>query len=101
MYLDLGDKCSITCKATGYVCDFKFSSKGIFSGGHYNSVSGKIRKETNETVLYEIEGQWSNKIYISEPHSEEKVLFFDARTAMIHPKVVEPIEQQSPTESRR
>jgi hypothetical protein len=35
----------------------------MFTGGEYNFVSGKV-KDTSGQVLYEIEGQWSHRMYI-------------------------------------
>ncbi|KAI8068201.1 hypothetical protein BC940DRAFT_353524 [Gongronella butleri] len=84
MVLELGDSCT-----------------GFFSG-QYNSVVGKIKQGATNKVLYEIMGQWSQQIYIKEPGKNAvKTLLFDATTATSHPKLVQPVSLQEPTESRK
>ncbi|CEJ03642.1 hypothetical protein RMCBS344292_17621 [Rhizopus microsporus] len=91
MVLELGDSCAVRCKT---------SDLGFFSG-QYNSVCGKVKKESTGEVLYEISGQWSNEIYIKMAKASNKTLFFDVKSAHIHPKEVKDIEEQEPMESRR
>ncbi|KAI7832568.1 hypothetical protein BC939DRAFT_390978 [Gamsiella multidivaricata] len=71
---------------------------GYFSGS-YNSIAGKIKRISTGEVLYDISGKWSDEIYITKDGNKE--VFFDARTASIHPKIVAPEEAQEPHESRR
>lgn len=94
-------------------------NQGFFSG-QYNSVSGKVKKESTGEVLYEISGQWSSEIYIKMAkvqmqfelrniqkliiiiaQASNKTLFFDVKSSSIHPKVVRNIDEQEPLESRR
>lgn len=84
MVLELGDSCVVRCRTSDLVCELDFKTKvntnrasdwrqfteaihcynqGFFSG-QYNSVSGKVKKESTGEVLYEISGQWSSEIYI-------------------------------------
>ncbi|ORZ10231.1 hypothetical protein BCR42DRAFT_333911 [Absidia repens] len=84
MVLELGDSCI-----------------GFFSG-QYNSVVGKIKKESTNKVLYEILGQWSGQIYIKTPSKTvPKTTLFDASIASIAPKRVRMESMQDPLESRR
>ncbi|KAI8979278.1 hypothetical protein BDF20DRAFT_820343 [Mycotypha africana] len=83
MVMELGDSCV-----------------GFFSG-QYNSVCGKVKKESTGEILYEISGQWSNEIFIKMAKASNKTLFFDVKTANIHPKTVHDIADQDPMESRR
>lgn len=82
MVLELGDSCVVRCRTSDLVCELDFktkvgthletASKGVslnrchqgFFSGQYNSVSGKVKKESTGEVLYEISGQWSSEIYI-------------------------------------
>lgn len=77
-----------------------FNFKGFFSGQN-NSVSGKVKRESTGEVLYEISGQWSNEIFIKMAKGSSKNMFFDVKTAVIHPKIVEEIKDQEEMESRR
>ncbi|KAI8328241.1 hypothetical protein BC941DRAFT_445352 [Chlamydoabsidia padenii] len=100
MTLELGDKSKISCKSSDLSCELEFKTKGFFSG-QWNSVVGKIKKETTQEVLYEISGQWSNELYIKNCKTSQKDLFFDAKTAVAVPKTVLPEEQQEEYESRK
>ncbi|KAI8388694.1 uncharacterized protein BYT42DRAFT_631824 [Radiomyces spectabilis] len=75
------------------------SSKGFFSG-QWNSVVGKIKKESTQEVLCEITGQWSNELDIKYLKTGNKERFFDVKTASTFPKDVAPEDQQEPNESR-
>ncbi|CAO3668049.1 unnamed protein product [Rhizopus stolonifer] len=100
MILELGDSCAVRCKTSDLICELDFKTKGFFSG-QYNSVYGKVKKESTGEVLYEISGQWSSEIYIKMAKASNKNLFFDVKSSNIHPKVVEDIENQEKMESRR
>ncbi|KAI8097693.1 uncharacterized protein BX664DRAFT_276571, partial [Halteromyces radiatus] len=101
MVLELGDKCKVRCKSSDLICELDFKTKGFFSG-RYNSVVGKIKKESTNKVLYEIHGQWSSQIYIKSPSKNgDKSILFDATTASIFPKLVQAEADQDPLESRR
>lgn len=100
MVLELGDSCVVRCRTSDLICELDFKTKGFFSG-QYNSVSGKVKKESTGEVLYEISGQWSNEIFIKMAKASNKTLFFDVKTSSIHPKVVPDIANQEDLESRR
>ncbi|KAI9487522.1 MAG: hypothetical protein EXX96DRAFT_553596 [Benjaminiella poitrasii] len=100
MILELGDNCVVRCKTSDLICELDFKTKGFFSG-QYNSVSGKVKKESTDEVLYEISGQWSNEIFIKMAKASNKSLFFDVKSSSIHPKIIEDIIYQDPLESRR
>ncbi|CAO3686830.1 unnamed protein product [Rhizopus stolonifer] len=100
MVLELGDSCVVRCKTSDLVCELHFKTKGFFSG-QYNSVYGRVKKESTGEVLYEISGQWSDEIYIKMAKASNKNLFFDVKSLNIHPKVVSELEKQDPLESRR
>ncbi|KAG0749481.1 hypothetical protein G6F57_004393 [Rhizopus arrhizus] len=100
MILELGDSCMVRCKSSDLVCELDFKTRGFFSG-QYNSVCGRVKKESTAEILYEISGQWSNEIYIKMAKATNKNLFFDVKSSTIHPKLVNDLEKQEPMESRR
>ncbi|ORZ11086.1 hypothetical protein BCR42DRAFT_332811 [Absidia repens] len=92
MVMELGDKCTIRCIE---------NDLGFFSG-EYNSVIGKIKKESSNKCLYEICGQWSGQIYIKSSNKHDtKSLLFDASLCGVSSKLVQPESKQDPMESRR
>ncbi|KAG0029449.1 hypothetical protein BGZ81_003791 [Podila clonocystis] len=98
MLLELGDIAAVRCPKLDLVCSLEFKVKGYFTGS-YNSIAGKIKRESTGEVLYEISGKWSDEIYIKEGVTKDT--FFDAKVAKIHPKIVASEESQEENESRR
>ncbi|KAJ8664063.1 hypothetical protein O0I10_000341 [Lichtheimia ornata] len=100
MTIELGDSSRVRCVTSDLVCDLEFKTKGFFSG-QWNSVVGKIKKESTQEVLCEITGQWTNELHIKNNKTGVKELLFDVKTAQIHPKEVAPEEEQDEYESRQ
>ncbi|KAF7729849.1 hypothetical protein EC973_003583 [Apophysomyces ossiformis] len=100
MVLELGDSCFVRCRTSDLVCELDFKTKGIFSG-QYNSLSGRVKKESTGEVLFEISGQWSGEIFLKMPKASGKSPLFDVKTAVVIPKQVEPESNQKLNESRR
>ncbi|KAG0242769.1 hypothetical protein B0O80DRAFT_460552 [Mortierella sp. GBAus27b] len=98
MLIELGDVATVKCPKLDLVCSVDFKVKGFFTGS-YNSISGKIKRESTGEVLYEISGKWSDEIYIKK--GTQKDTLFDVKASKIHPKVVAPEDKQEPNESRR
>ncbi|KAF9979917.1 hypothetical protein BGZ75_009070 [Mortierella antarctica] len=98
MLLELGDVAAVRCPKLDLICSLEFKVKGYFTGS-YNSIAGKIKRISTGEVLYDISGKWSDEIYITKKGNKE--VFFDAKTAQIHPKIVAPEEEQDVNESRR
>ncbi|KAF9350812.1 hypothetical protein BGX26_011053, partial [Mortierella sp. AD094] len=98
MLMELGDVAAVKCPKLDLACSLEFKVKGYF-GGSYNSIAGKIKRISTGEALYEISGKWSDEIYITKKGNKE--IFFDAKTAKIHPKIVAPEEEQEANESRR
>ncbi|ORZ11732.1 hypothetical protein BCR41DRAFT_356843 [Lobosporangium transversale] len=99
MLMELGDVATVKCSKLDLICSLEFKVKGYFTGS-YNGISGKIKRISTGEVLYEISGKWSNEIYISKKGNNKEV-YFDVKTARIHPKIVAPEDQQEWNESRR
>ncbi|KAI1307354.1 hypothetical protein EDD11_004501 [Mortierella claussenii] len=98
MLMELGDAAAVKCPKLDLVCTLEFKVKGYFTGS-YNSIAGKIKRISTGEVLYDISGKWSDEIYITKKGNKE--IFFDAKTAKIHPKIVAPEDQQEENESCR
>lgn len=77
-----------------------FSQQGFFSG-QWNTVVGKIKRESTGEVLFELSGQWSNEIYIKLNKASSKNTLFDVKQSKIFPKTVAPESDQEPNESQR
>ncbi|CAH1764094.1 10348_t:CDS:2 [Entrophospora sp. SA101] len=65
MVMELGDNSTVKCGKNDLTCELEFRTKGFFSGA-YNSIYGKIKRESTGEVLYEITGKWSEIIYIKD-----------------------------------
>ncbi|ORY93799.1 hypothetical protein BCR43DRAFT_443635 [Syncephalastrum racemosum] len=100
MTMELGDSCKVRCVTSDLACDLEFKTKGFFSG-QWNSVVGKIKKESTQEVLCEVSGQWSNELYIKNCKTSSKDILFDVKTSNICPKIVVPEAEQDTYESRR
>ncbi|KAI7862050.1 hypothetical protein BDF14DRAFT_1860430 [Spinellus fusiger] len=100
MVLELGDNCVLRCRSSDLVCELDFKTKGFFSG-QYNSLVGKIKKESTGEVLYDISGQWSSEIYIKSVKSSSKTVLLDTQTAKLQQKTVVSESEQASNESRR
>jgi hypothetical protein len=75
-------------------------SQGFFSG-QWNTVVGKIKRESTGEVLFELSGQWSNEIYIKMCKASSKNTLFDVKESKIFPKTVAPESEQESNESQR
>ncbi|KAG0171437.1 hypothetical protein DFQ28_002702 [Apophysomyces sp. BC1034] len=100
MTLELGDSSTVRCVSSDLTCELEFKTKGFFSG-QWNSVFGKIKKESTQEVLCEITGQWSNELHIKDCKTSKKDLLFDVKASSIFPKTVAPENDQEDYESKR
>jgi hypothetical protein len=122
MTLELGDTSSVRCISSDLICELEFKTKvrlnsidwchaivkanrsfylqGFFSG-QWNTVVGKIKRESTGEVLFELSGQWSNEIYIKMSKASSKNTLFDVKESKIFPKTVIPESEQEPNESQR
>ncbi|KAI9796199.1 MAG: hypothetical protein M1833_006450 [Piccolia ochrophora] len=100
MKYELGDHSFVRCPENNLVADLEFKTKGYFSGG-YNVISGAIKNEKTQEVLYELSGMWSGEMYIKDALSAHKELLFDATHAKETPPSVRPLEDQGGRESQK
>lgn len=100
MVLELGDNSTVKCEKNDLVCELEFRTKGFFTGA-YNSIYGKIKRESTGESLYEITGKWSDIMYIKDLRTGHKEVLFNVHESKIYPKIVSPEEEQEENESRR
>lgn len=79
MLQELGGTVRVRCQKTGLGADIEFVTKGMF-GGTYHQVQGTIWKaegpdHTKQTVLYKIEGNWTECITIKDAANPDKVVY--------------------------
>ncbi|CAI2178999.1 8767_t:CDS:2 [Funneliformis geosporum] len=91
MVLELGDNSTVKCEK---------NDLGFFTGA-YNSIYGKIKRESTGESLYEITGKWSDTMYIKDLRTGHKEVLFNVHESKIYPKIVTPEEEQEENESRR
>ena len=63
MKYELGDQSIVRCPEHNLAADIDFKTKGYFSGG-YNAISGTIKNEKTQEVLYELSGNWTDEMFI-------------------------------------
>ncbi|KAK9762672.1 Oxysterol-binding protein OBPa [Basidiobolus ranarum] len=103
MMMELGDSVTVRCPQNDFICDVEFKTKGFFTGT-YNAIAGTIKKESTGEVLFEIGGNWSDKMEIRQVQNGRKgswTPYFDATVSEVYPKIVAPEDQQEQYESRR
>jgi len=100
MTIELGDSSTVRCEKNDLVCELEFKTKGFFSGT-YNSVFGKIKRESTGELLYEISGRWTDVMFIKMHRASNKNPLLDVKREKIHPKIVAPESEQETNESRR
>jgi len=100
MVLELGDNSTVRCEKNDLICELEFRTKGFFTGA-YNSIYGKIKRESTGESLYEITGKWSDIMYIKDLRTAHKEVLFNVHESKIYPKIVAPEEEQEENESRR
>ncbi|CAG8765379.1 13386_t:CDS:2, partial [Acaulospora morrowiae] len=76
------------------------NSTGFFTGA-YNSIYGKIKRESTGEALYEITGKWSDIMYIKNLETGQKEVLFSVQDSKICQKTVAPEGEQEENESRR
>ncbi|KAI9813221.1 MAG: hypothetical protein M1826_002537 [Phylliscum demangeonii] len=98
MKYELGDHSFVRCPENGLVADVEFKTKGYFSGG-YNVITGTIKHDKTQEVLYELSGTWSGEMFIKDVATGHRELLFDATNAKHTPPMVRPLEVQEERES--
>ncbi|KAL1915540.1 uncharacterized protein VTP21DRAFT_6664 [Calcarisporiella thermophila] len=100
MVLELGDQSIVRCTKSDLVCEIDFKTKGFFSGT-YNTIIGKIKRESTGETLYEISGTWSDSMFIRKYKSNDNKLLVNVHDHKVQPKIVAPEADQEERESRK
>jgi len=96
MQMELGGKTTIKCNRSGFFGEFEFKTK------RSNAISGKIWHTSDKrTPIYSVEGRWDQILKITDLRTKHESVLLDVTKMSPLPKVVSPIEDQQPNESRR
>jgi len=98
MVLELGDEAVVSNDKTDYSCRTEFKTKG-FVFGDYNDIAGKVKHGSSSVA--DIDGKWSDTMYIKKRNDATKQVFFDSHSAGVPKKSVTPESDQLENESRR
>lgn len=114
----VGDSCYITCPKTRLKVILEYLEEGwlgraqnkvvgvIYSYDPDNDTKTKIKEVADCDIIGRVEGCWMDKIYYSLGNtpfakSSEKILLIDLNPLYPIAKIVPPMEDQLPNESRR
>ncbi|CEP11368.1 hypothetical protein [Parasitella parasitica] len=101
MTMEMGDQSTIRCKSLDLICELDFKTKGYFSG-QYHSVTGKIKRISTDSTLYDISGVWTEELFIQEKEKKSsKESFFNVSEHTVITKSVESLDKQEWNESRK
>jgi hypothetical protein len=65
MKYELGDHSFVRCPENDLAADIEFKTKG-WVGGIYNAISGVIKKESTQEVLFELSGMWNGEMFAKD-----------------------------------
>jgi hypothetical protein len=116
--VSVADSCYVTCSQTKIKVILQYVEEGwlgrtqnkvegvIFKYDPNNDTKTKIKEVPDKDVMARIEGSWQDKVYYtlgSQPFnkSSEKLLLIDLNPLFPIPKIIPPLEQQLPNESRK
>lgn len=100
MKYELGDHAFVKSPELGLEADIEFKVKGWVGGG-YNAIGGFIKETKSGKNLFELSGHWNEKMYIKDPATGKKELFFDATHAKPSYPKSRPLDEQQPRESQK
>ncbi|XP_067931574.1 oxysterol-binding protein-related protein 11-like isoform X2 [Watersipora subatra] len=95
-WVELGDKCTITCKKSGFSSSIVFHTKPFY-GGKLNRISGEV-KRPDGSLCTKLGGTWNGEIDITSAAGTKVI---STEMLPIHKKKVRPIAKQGEHESRR
>lgn len=97
---ELGDQMVVKCEKLNLEAVIDFKVKGLISGT-YDAIEGRIVDTTTGKCLYTLSGKWNEIMYIKNTESGAQEVFFDTRTAVIHPPKRRPLSEQLENESQK
>ncbi|KAI6183290.1 Oxysterol-binding protein-related protein 9 [Aphelenchoides bicaudatus] len=99
-WVELGGKVEVVCEKSGYHAEIEFLTKPLF-GGKPHKISGSIFKSGHKKPIMTLRGEWNGLIYAKHQNASEEFLFTDVKEKPEVQKECEPVNQQTPRESRR
>nr|KAJ3419458.1 hypothetical protein HK105_006938 [Polyrhizophydium stewartii] len=114
-YIVVSDQVVIVCPKSGLKASYftrpKFAIEGKIFRHDYSKDAGWSDKERRDAeklskipaadVLCTLSGAWNSRITYRMAGSTEDQLLFDMASSEVAPKIVRPVEEQDPLESRR
>ncbi|XP_071525487.1 oxysterol-binding protein-related protein 9 isoform X2 [Panulirus ornatus] len=97
-WVELGGTCQITCNKTGYSANVEFLTKPFY-GGKKHKISAEVISPGEKKPILTVEGEW-NGIMVAKWRDGETMTFVDTQNMGTVKKIVKPISQQAPNESR-
>lgn len=98
-WIELGGTVDIKCEKTGYSCTIEFHTKPLI-GGKKHQLTAEIFPPNDKRPFLTVSGEWNGVMTARNIHGTE-VTFVDTTTMPITRKIVQPIKDQVPHESRR
>lgn len=101
LYPELEGTCYI-CSSSGYLSTIEFEGKKGIGLGTKNHVTARITNIRDDSkVMFEISRQWSGQLKIKDCSTDQVVDEFKVDDVPLAKLEVNPIDKQSPWESRR
>nr|XP_037274841.1 oxysterol-binding protein-related protein 9-like [Rhipicephalus microplus] len=98
-WIELGGTVNINCEKTGYSCTIEFLTKPLI-GGKKHQLTAEIYPPNDKRPFLTVSGEWNGVMTAKNIHGTE-VTFVDTTTMPITRKIVQPVKDQMPHESRR
>lgn len=97
---ELGDQMVVKCEKLNLEAKIEFKVKGLISGT-YDAIEGKVIDSSTGDCLYTISGKWNDIMYIKDTQGGSQEVFFDTKSAVVHPPKCRSISEQLENESQK
>ncbi|EEB08560.2 oxysterol binding protein [Schizosaccharomyces japonicus yFS275] len=98
--IELGDHVIVRCPKNDLIANIEFKVKGFISGT-YNSIFGKVKRESTGEVLYQLSGKWDSQMFLENVKTQEVTPFLDINDLVVAAISTRPLDEQGERESRR
>jgi hypothetical protein len=98
--MELSGKGTITCAKRDLFCELDFKNKGMFGRGSNNAVVGDVMEKKKRVAT--IDGNWDSIVRWGMGSKADRVLLDVSPSASpVSDKIILPLSQQMPHESRK